>query len=109
MKTYIKVTGQWKYLYPAVDKEGATVDFLLRAKRDNAAARAFFERAIGMHDVPEKIAIDKSGSSAGAIASIQVDSGLTIAMRQSTYLNNIAGHHHRWHRNDTYELHAPSW
>ena len=53
-ETYIKVAGQWKYLYRAVDKSGDTVDFLLRAKRDHAAARAFFERAIGLHDVPEK-------------------------------------------------------
>jgi len=29
-ETYIKVNGQWKYLYRAVDKEGATIDFLLR-------------------------------------------------------------------------------
>ncbi len=46
-ETYIKVAGEWKYLYRAVDKTGATVDFLLRAKRDHAAARAFFEQAIG--------------------------------------------------------------
>jgi putative transposase len=88
-ETYIKVAGQRKYLYRAVDKHGATVDFLLRAKRDHAAARAFFERAIGLHDVPEKIAIDKSGSNKAAIVSIQADRGLAIAMRQSKYLNNI--------------------
>ena len=88
-ETYIKVAGQWKYLYRAVDKNGATVDFLLRAKRDYAAARAFFERAIGLHDVPEKIAIDKSGSDKAAVVSIQADTGLVIAMRQSKYLNNI--------------------
>ena len=52
-ETYIKVAGQWKYLYRAVDKTGNTVDFLLRAKRDHIAARAFFERAIGLHDIPE--------------------------------------------------------
>ena len=46
-ETYIKVAGEWKYLYKAVDKNGATVDFLLRAKRNHAAARTFFERAIG--------------------------------------------------------------
>ena len=78
-----------------VDKNGATVDFLLRAKRDHAAARAFFERAIGLHDVPEKIAIDKSGSNKAAIVSIQADSGLAIAMRQSKYLNNIVEQDHR--------------
>jgi transposase-like protein len=38
-ETYIKVHGQWKYLYRAVDRDGDTIDFLLRAKRDKAAAR----------------------------------------------------------------------
>ena len=37
-ETYIHVKGQWKYLYRAVDKEGKTIDFLLRAKRDKVAA-----------------------------------------------------------------------
>ena len=81
-ETYIKVAGQWKYLYRAVDKHGATVDFLLRAKRDHAAARAFFERAIGWHDVPEKITIDKSAANTAAIVSMQADSGLPVKMRQ---------------------------
>ena len=54
-ETYIQVGGQWKYLYRAVDRLGHTVDFLLTAKRDHAAARSFFERAIGLHDVPEKL------------------------------------------------------
>jgi putative transposase len=36
-ETYVKVKGQWKFLYRAVDKEGNTVDFLLRAHRDKAA------------------------------------------------------------------------
>ena len=94
-ETYIKVAGQWKYLYRAVDKTGDTVDFLLRAKRDHTAARAFFERAIGLHGMPEKIAIDKSGSNTAAIVSIQADSGLTIVLRQSKYLNNIVEQDHR--------------
>ena len=76
-------------LVPCRRQEWRHVDFLLRAKRDHAAARAFFERAIGRHDVPEKVAIDKSGSNKAAIVSIQADTGLAIVMRQSKYLNNI--------------------
>jgi putative transposase len=42
-ETYIKVKGQWMYLYRAVDKEGNTVDFMFSEKRNEAAARAFFK------------------------------------------------------------------
>ena len=56
-ETYVKVCGQWKYLYRAVDRDGHTVDFLLRAHRDAAAARRFLERAIDLHGVPEKILV----------------------------------------------------
>lgn len=73
-ETYIKVAGQWKYLYRAVNRNGDTVDFLLCAKRDHAAARRFLERAIGVHGVPEKVTIDKSGANTAAILSMQADS-----------------------------------
>lgn len=69
-ETYIQVGGQWKYLYRAVDRLGHTVDFLLIAKRDHAAARRFFERALGLHDVPEKITIDKSVANTAAVRSM---------------------------------------
>ena len=61
-ETYVKVNGEWKYLYRAVDKAGATVDFRLTAKRDLAAARRFLEQAIGAHGLPASITIDKSGA-----------------------------------------------
>ena len=59
-ETYIKLNGKWVYLYRAVDKEGQTVDFLLRAKRDAIAAKAFFTKAFKQHEIPEKVTIDKS-------------------------------------------------
>ena len=94
-ETYVKVCGQWKYLYRAIDRDGHTVDFLLRAHRDEAAARRFFERAIDLHGVPEKITIDKSGANTAAIVSVQADSAVTLELRQSKYLNNIVEQDHR--------------
>ena len=88
-ETYIKVAGQWKYLYRAVDRAGATIDFLLRAHRDLAAARRFFERAIELHGVPKTITIDKSRANTAAIEGMRADSGADIKLRQSKYLNNI--------------------
>jgi transposase-like protein len=72
-ETYIKVSGQWKYLYRAVDRAGDTVDFLLTAKRDLAAARRFLERAINLHAVPEKITIDKCGANTAAVGRMNAD------------------------------------
>ena len=62
-ETYVKVRGQWKYLYRAVDKAGNTVDFLLRAHRDKAAARRYFEKAIDRNGAPETVTMVKRGQS----------------------------------------------
>jgi transposase-like protein len=94
-ETYIKVAGQWKYLYRAVDRAGDTVDFLLTARRDKAAARRFLERAINRHGVPEKITIDKSGANTAAIESVKADACVDILMRQNKYLNNMVEQDHR--------------
>jgi putative transposase len=94
-ETYIKVAGQWKYLYRAVDKAGNTVDFLLTARRDKVAARRYLERAINLHGLPEKVTIDKSGANTAAIHSINHGACLDIQLRQSKYLNNIVEQDHR--------------
>lgn len=94
-ESYIKVSGQWKYLYRAVDHDGDTVDFLLTAKRDFAAARRFLECAINLHNIPEKITIDKSGANTAAIESVKADACVDILMRQNKYLNNIVEQDHR--------------
>ncbi len=94
-ETYIKVAGHWKYLYRAVVREGDTVDFLLTAKRDLAAARRFLERAINLHGLPDKITIDKSGANTAAIESVKSDTGAEIELRQNKYLNNVVEQDHR--------------
>ena len=65
-ETYIKVKGTWKYLYCAVDKEGQTVDFLLTAQRDKAAAMRLFDKAMEHNAVPDKVAMDQSGDNKSA-------------------------------------------
>ena len=58
-ETYIKVNGKWVYLYPAVDKEGNTIDFMLSETRDRPAALKFFKKAISSSGLPQKAHIDK--------------------------------------------------
>lgn len=103
-ETYLKIKGVWHYLYRAVDKEGDTIDFMLSEKRDTAAAKAFFEKAIGCSGLPEKITMDKSGANKAGIDKINL-LFLTLAffgfpyfkivIRQIKYLNNIVEQDHR--------------
>jgi transposase-like protein len=53
-ETYIKVRGQWVYLYRAVDREGRTVDCRLSRRRDVAAAKAFFRKAMRRQGSPPR-------------------------------------------------------
>src|ERR1700747_2351290 len=46
-ETYIRVKASWRYLYRAVDSSGATLDFLLSARRDTVAAKRFLAKALG--------------------------------------------------------------
>ena len=94
-ETYIKVNGPWRYLYRAVDKEGATIDFLLRAKRDTVAARRFFEKAMRQNGDPEKVTMDKSGANKAAMDAINKEREVPIEVRQIKYLNNIVEQDHR--------------
>ncbi|HYX34716.1 MAG TPA: IS6 family transposase [Oligoflexus sp.] len=73
--TYIKVRGQRKYLYRAVDKEGDTVDYLLAAKRDRKAEKRFLSKAIKLNDEAVKITIDKSEANTAGIETYNNDEG----------------------------------
>jgi putative transposase len=57
-ETYIRVKGQWFYLYRAVDKTGQTIDFLLTEHRDEQAAKRFLTKALRRHGVPAMITIE---------------------------------------------------
>jgi transposase-like protein len=94
-ETYVRIRGQWKYLYRAVDKAGDTVDFLLTAKRDHKAAVRFLRKAIGQHGVSARITIDKSAANTTAIASYDLDQDAEIELRQVKYLNNVVEQDHR--------------
>ncbi|WPX97452.1 IS6 family transposase (plasmid) [Candidatus Bandiella woodruffii] len=97
-ETYIKVKGRWVYLYRAFDKCGDTIDFMLRAKRDKRAAKAFFKKAIKSSGQPTKVNIDKSGSNTAALNSINkpLSKEDQIEIRHNKYLNNRIEEDHRF-------------
>ena len=97
-ETYIKLNGKWVYLYRALDKEGNTIDFLLRSRRNAIAAKAFFKKAFKENGRPEKVTIDKSGSNKAALESFNKDVAKEdeIEVRQIKYLNNIVEQDHRF-------------
>ncbi|MGP2408148.1 IS6 family transposase [Yersinia sp. 2545 StPb PI] len=96
-KTDIKVKGQWKYLYRAVDSSDQTLDFLLTAKRDAATVLLFFRKATRHHDEPETVNLDKSGANTAALATLNAEKPdeEAITVRQSKYLNNLIEQDHR--------------
>src|ERR671927_892247 len=94
-ETYIKIKGPWRYLYRAVDKDGATIDFLLTEHRDTEAALRFLKKAIRRNGVPETITIDGSDANEAAIKRYNEAHGTAIAIRQVKYLNNVVEQDHR--------------
>ena len=94
-ETYIKVNGQCRYLYRAVDKEGNTVDFLLTATRTKSSAKRFFKKAISNNGVPEKITIDGSEANKSAAEQVKTELNEELEIRQNNYLNNIVEQDHR--------------
>jgi putative transposase len=73
-ETYIRIKGQWYYLYRAVDKQGQT---------------------IRRHGVPEKMTIDGSAANEAAIKSYNEEHGTPIAIRKIKYLNKMVEQDHR--------------
>jgi transposase-like protein len=96
-ETYLKVRGQWVYLYQAVDKTGRTVDFLLSQKRDRGAAKRFFSRAMRQHGAPRVITLEGYAASHRAVAKLKEVGSLpcSVQVRSSKYLNNVVEQDHR--------------
>jgi putative transposase len=94
-ETYIRVKGEWRYLYRAVDTPGQTIDFLLTKERDERAAMRFLTKAIRRHGVPETITIDGSAANDAAIRNYNQEHGTAMAIRQVKYLNNVVEQDHR--------------
>ena len=97
-ETYIKVKGQWMYLYRTVDSEGNTIDFYLSKSRNHTAAKQFLKKALWSFHVskPRTITVDKNPAYPIAITKLKKEKKmpLGIQIRKIKYLNNIVGHDH---------------
>jgi transposase-like protein len=100
-ETYIKVVGQWMYLYRAVAERGPTVESHLSRTRDIAAARAFFRKALKRHGQPRTITLDGFELSRAALRRMGMRNEFTyrwknpVKIRCCPYLNNIVEQDHR--------------
>jgi transposase-like protein len=93
------VKGRWCYLYRAIDSTGATIDFLLSALRDAAAAKRLFRKALSdpSHPQPRVINTDQARLYGAAIAAVKEEGTLRRRCRHRPvqYLNNILEQDHR--------------
>jgi IS6 family transposase len=98
-ETYLRVAGKWTYLYRAVDSTGATIEFLLSARRDAAAAKRFFQKALRSlgHPRPRLINVDGNPSYPKVISELKRSGelGRRCRCRAVRYLNNIVEQDHR--------------
>jgi transposase, IS6 family len=99
-ETYVKVGKSWKYLYRAVEKEGATIEFMLSAKRDVSAAKRFFKKMMRAEHrrLPFSISVDKNAAYPDAFTSSQDERVIPhdCKLRRVKYQNNVIEQDHRF-------------
>ncbi|MBC6973936.1 IS6 family transposase, partial [Bacillus sp. Xin] len=99
-ETYIKVKGQWMYLYRAVDSRGNTIDFYLSKSRDTKAAKRFFKKALAVRHstTPRVVTVDKNPAYPLAIEKLKEEKMMPegVKIRRIRYLNNIVEQDHRF-------------
>jgi transposase-like protein len=95
----VQIRGRWCYPYRAVDKQGKTVDFLLRRDRGVPAAQAFFRKALAssLPRVPRKVTLDGHWPSHSALWRLRREHPCwrNVTVRSSKYLTNIVEQNHR--------------
>ena len=99
-ETYVRVGGEWTYLYRAIDSAGNTIDFLLSPYRDAVAAKGFLRLAIGQAGRIQPRVINVDGHSAYPCAVDELkksgELGRRCQCRRSPYMNNILEQNHRY-------------
>ncbi|HZA23362.1 MAG TPA: IS6 family transposase [Dehalococcoidia bacterium] len=99
-ETYVKVKGEWLYLYRAVDSAGSTLEFMLSENRDAQAAKRFFTKVLGAsHTItPQVINVDQNPAYPKAVEELKAAGKLPqgCQLRPVKYLNNVIEQDHRF-------------
>ncbi|MGH0945220.1 IS6 family transposase [Bacillus mycoides] len=95
-ETYIKVKGEWCYLYRAIDSDGHTLDVQLRKTRDHQAAYAFMKRVVKHFGEPSVLTTDKASALLCAFKKLK-NNGFYVRIKHCTvkHLNNLIEQDHR--------------
>ncbi|WP_142339009.1 IS6 family transposase, partial [Bacillus thuringiensis] len=95
-ETYIKVKGEWRYLYRAIDGDGHTLDIQLRRTRDHQAAYMFMKRLVKAFGEPSVLTTDKAPALLCAFKKLKKDD-YYIRTKHCTikHRNNLIEQDHR--------------
>ncbi|RVU63203.1 IS6 family transposase, partial [Bacillus thuringiensis] len=95
-ETYIKVKGEWCYLYRAIDSDGHTLDFQLRKTRDHQAAYTFMKRLVKTFGEPTVLTTDQAPALLCALKKLKKDNFYRHTKHFTIkHLNNLIEQDHR--------------